>query len=672
MFQNMSIKCTNVLIGLLITFLILFEMSFLSSSHITFTVNISIGFIVGFYIYFENRILPALFIATILSRCIGSILFNDFSLIVSISHTLIYTSFVSVLTFGISYTLKRFDCAFPNTIEKAVKYVLLVGIVTTVSSLLPASLHMLESQVSLISEARVFIKPTTMGIGIFTTLIIFSSHYDTPIGKHKESIASYIIFLLVFNTITFFTFQSSILNNEFIYVTPVLLVLFMVHAFVFNFRLLILSSMSYIFSYSFFLFMYTPSNADSLIFSFNVILISILVVTILTKVLIARTEAHAGNVEASNIKLEDMMNSTFDLFKIEDFIKNDQEGYVDTYLSNVFEIVLQLFNKIDSGICIRTEKNSIHIINSKGYKSNSLNTLNIKRDKMHWNINSPVFSTKPNNFYDLIVDPELKLFMETIPSIKESIRFAVPLGNNEFGGFIMDIHKGSSEHFTPTDHDNISHLQKMLISFYDKNQLTLKNTNLKDDIVLSLIRTLELFDQYTGGHSEEVADLSKMIALKLDIPTENVYNVYWAGIVHDIGKIGVDPSIINKQTRLTIEEYEQVKLHTLDGYSILNRSEDLKEIAILVRHHHEWWNGQGYPDKIKQNDIPLGSQILQVADSVSSMATKRSYSDIKTMNEIKSELELYSSTQFSPVVVKAMIELINEGHVSAYYNSRRK
>lgn len=672
MFKNMSLKKTNILIGLLITSLIFFEMSFLSNSNIVFTVNVSIGFIVGFYICYENKILPGLLISTIVARYVGGILFNDFSLLTSIPHTLIYSTFVGALTFGLSYAFKHFDCALPNTLPKALRYILLIGVVTSITSLLPASLHMFLGDVELIPEARAFIKPTTMGIGIFTTLIIFSSKYDTPIGKHKESMASYIIFLVMFNMVTVFTFQSSILYDEYIYVTPVMLVLFMTHAFIFNFRLLILSSISYIFYYSIILYMYSPPNTESLIFSFNVIVVSILVVTIISKVLISSTDEHAKNVEHSNSKLEDMMNSTFDLFKIEDFIKNDQEGYVETYLSNVFEIVLQLFNKIDSGICIRTEKNSIHIVNSKGYKTNSLNTLDIKRDKMQWNIEKPIFSRKTNEFYDLLIDPEFRHSMETIPSVKESIRFAVPLGNNEFGGIIMDIKQGSKEHFTETDIDNISHLQKMLISFYDKNQLSLRNTNLKDDIVLSLIRTLELFDQYTGGHSEEVADLSKLIAQKLELPTEDIYNIYWAGIVHDIGKIGVDPAIINKQTRLTIDEYEQVKLHTLDGYSILNRSEDLKEIAILVRHHHEWWNGQGYPDKIEQSDIPFGSQILQVSDSVSSMATKRSYSEIKTMNEIKSELKLYSGTQFSPIVVKAMIELINEGHISAYYNSRRK
>jgi HD-GYP domain-containing protein (c-di-GMP phosphodiesterase class II) len=672
MFNGMSLKNKNILIGVLVFGLIIFEMSFLTNPDIIFTVNISIGFLVGFYICFGRDVLPGLFLSTISARFIGGILFNGFDVITSLPHTFVYLSFASLLTFGIAFALKVFNCSLPNTFRKAFKYVLIVGILSTVASVLPTIFHTITSDVDFFSELRLFVKPTTMGIGIFTTLIIFSSKYDTFVGMFKESALVYFSFLIIFNVITFFTFQSSIVNDNFNYIAPIMLVLFMIHAFIFNFRLLILSSISYIFYYSLLIHVYPQTDISTMVFSFNLLIVSILVVAIFSKVLIVKIQSHSKEVEETNEKLESMMKSTFDLFKIEEFIDKEQDAYVDTYLINVFNIVLQLFTKIDSGLCLKTDKNDVHFISSQGYEVTSLNTWNVKKDKINWDFDYPVHSQETNLLYKRIIDADYVLFEDTIPSIKESIHFGIPLGNNEFGGISIDIHEGSKEVFTDKDIENISHLQKMLISFYDKNQLSLRNANLKDDIVLSLIRTLELFDQYTGGHSEEVADLSKLIANEMGVPSTDVYNIYWAGIVHDIGKIGVDPAIINKKSRLTLEEYEEVKLHTLHGYSILNRSEDLKEIALLVRHHHEWWNGHGYPDKIKQNVIPFGSQILQVADSVSSMATKRSYSDIKTMNQIKEELILYSGTQFSPKVVEAMINLINNGHISNYYNSRRK
>jgi len=176
-----------------------------------------------------------------------------------------------------------------------------------------------------------------------------------------------------------------------------------------------------------------------------------------------------------------------------------------------------------------------------------------------------------------------------------------------------------------------------------------------------MVRTIELFDAYTGGHSEQVAYLAFQLALKLNLSRKQATEIYWAGIVHDIGKIGVGYEIINKKGKLSAEEYEAIKMHPVYGYDIIIKSQELKEIALLVRHHHEWYNGSGYPDGIKTNDIPYSAQILTVADAVSSMSTSRPYSNIKDNDLIIKELELYSDSQFNPKIAKAMIELIKDG-----------
>ena len=200
--------------------------------------------------------------------------------------------------------------------------------------------------------------------------------------------------------------------------------------------------------------------------------------------------------------------------------------------------------------------------------------------------------------------------------------------------------------------------------------MNFKNNSLKNDIVLSLIRTLELYDHYTGGHSEEVAYLAERIAKRMGLDEKEVYNIYWAGIVHDIGKVGIPSDIINKPDKLTLEEYTQIKDHPLFGYQILSKSEDLKEIALLVKHHHEWWNGEGYPDNLKLDKIPLGSQILCICDAVSSMATKRPYTLVKSSREIIKELQLYIGIQFSPIPTEAMIEFIEEGLLDEFYKDK--
>jgi HD-GYP domain-containing protein (c-di-GMP phosphodiesterase class II) len=254
--------------------------------------------------------------------------------------------------------------------------------------------------------------------------------------------------------------------------------------------------------------------------------------------------------------------------------------------------------------------------------------------------------------------------------LKESVRFVVPLNNNQYGGISLDIMKDSLDSFSKADLENIKHLQQLLISFYERNELLLQNSSLKDDIVYSLIKTLEIYDHYTGGHSEDVAYFSKLIAEHLNLSSKEIYNIYWAGIVHDIGKIGVSPGIINKDGKLTLEEYNEVKNHSKLGHSILSQSNELKDIALLVRHHHEWFNGSGYPDGLKGKDIPFGSQILCVADAVSAMATNRSYQKKKSLEEIKEELLLYKNVQFNKEIVDMMIHLIDQGIIKRYYQER--
>jgi len=156
----------------------------------------------------------------------------------------------------------------------------------------------------------------------------------------------------------------------------------------------------------------------------------------------------------------------------------------------------------------------------------------------------------------------------------------------------------------------------------------------------------------------------------MKLSKEEIYNAYWSGIVHDIGKVGIPSEIINKPEKLSLEEYTQVQDHPIYGYQILKKSEDLKEIALYVKHHHEWWNGEGYPDNLKGEEIPLISQILVVSDAVSSMATKRPYTSVKSSNEILKEIELYMGIQFAPRPAKAMIEFIKEGSLDEFYKDK--
>ncbi|MFW6022286.1 MAG: HD-GYP domain-containing protein [Halanaerobiaceae bacterium] len=180
---------------------------------------------------------------------------------------------------------------------------------------------------------------------------------------------------------------------------------------------------------------------------------------------------------------------------------------------------------------------------------------------------------------------------------------------------------------------------------------------LQEEVIISLTKILEFHDQYTGGHSKKVADLTRAISIKMGLEDQEIERSYWAGIVHDIGKILVPDKILNKNSKLTDEEYEIIKKHCYWGYQTLLQSKKLSDIAKYVLYHHERWDGNGYPDGLKGNEIPLISQIICLADSWDAMTSDRSYRRALTEDEAMNEVINNRGKQFSPEIVDEFLNL---------------
>lgn len=146
-----------------------------------------------------------------------------------------------------------------------------------------------------------------------------------------------------------------------------------------------------------------------------------------------------------------------------------------------------------------------------------------------------------------------------------------------------------------------------------------------ESMIQSLASALDAKDAYTSGHSNRVADLSYELASRLGYGDSDLANIRMGGILHDIGKIGVDDSVLRKPSRLTDEEFEQIKRHPVLGYEILKGIEQFRSILPAVRHHHESWDGTGYPDGLAGDAIPRDAQIIAVADAFDAMTSDRPY-----------------------------------------------
>jgi putative nucleotidyltransferase with HDIG domain len=196
-------------------------------------------------------------------------------------------------------------------------------------------------------------------------------------------------------------------------------------------------------------------------------------------------------------------------------------------------------------------------------------------------------------------------------------------------------------------------------------QLNQKNQELRTayiQTIRALAEAIDAKDAYTRGHSERVAVYASRIARQMGMRKEMIERVYFAGLLHDVGKIGVPDAIITKPAKLNEEEYREIKKHPEIGAKILEPVEFLHNIVPCVRHHHEWFDGsdRGYPDQLIGDSIPLPSRVILVADTVEAMTSDRPYRNALDLDVVVAELNKFSGSQFDPVVVQAFLGLLEE------------
>lgn len=181
----------------------------------------------------------------------------------------------------------------------------------------------------------------------------------------------------------------------------------------------------------------------------------------------------------------------------------------------------------------------------------------------------------------------------------------------------------------------------------------------KQDVINMLIQTIEKKDTYTSGHSNRVSLYSLLIAHQIELSYKEKDKLSQAALMHDIGKIFTPKSILQKKGKLTDEEYVEVQEHAHHGWEMLKEIRLFKEHATIVRHHHEWYDGSGYPDALKGYNIPLLSRIIAIADAFDAMTSQREYQRSYSYEEAYKELQRCSGTQFDPQLVPVAIKAFN-------------
>lgn len=173
--------------------------------------------------------------------------------------------------------------------------------------------------------------------------------------------------------------------------------------------------------------------------------------------------------------------------------------------------------------------------------------------------------------------------------------------------------------------------------------------------------TIEAKDSYTRGHSSRVAYYARSLARVMGLSEEDQQNVYFSAVLHDVGKIGISDTILNKPGRLTDEEMDIMRTHAAKSAEILKGFDSVPFICETLRHHHEWYNGEGYPDHLKGKEIPLFSRIIVVADCFDAMTSDRCYRSKLPIEKAVEKLKAGAGTQFDPDIIPYMLDLISEG-----------
>ncbi len=362
-------------------------------------------------------------------------------------------------------------------------------------------------------------------------------------------------------------------------------------------------------------------------------------------------------IESFN-NVEEVSNKLEQIISLSSKLTSESTKKDSTFLSDVLHIAKDILPESDYGAIFTVENGKWIYQDSIGHDLKILQSLDLKEEYL-------VTPDEPTVIYDLnkfenrdFPEDIAKKFVEATKPVKSTILHPLKIDDEVIGGIALDIAKDSNKEFSPQSFKIFNAFGNLITAFLVNHKYIEEKDDFQKDLIISIINLLEIHDKYTKGHSENVALLSRKIAIKMNLPEYEIKKIYWTGLIHDIGKIVIDNKILNKPGKLTDEEFEIIKKHPEFGYQTLQHSEKLKDMATNIRAHHERFDGKGYPLGLKGYKIPLIARIICVADTWDAMTSNRSYRKPLPREVALTEIIKNSGTQFDPEIVDAFLELI--------------
>ncbi len=309
--------------------------------------------------------------------------------------------------------------------------------------------------------------------------------------------------------------------------------------------------------------------------------------------------------------------------------------------------------------------NELYVEVHRGFDNDSINDFRLKLGE---GIAGKAAAThKPIRLDDTGTSKDYQDFGQL--SARNLTLMSAPLVNkdNLIGVINCERKKDKKGPFTSDNLDLLETLASQASIAIENARLYHNLLNVYLETIRSLAAAIDAKDSYTHGHSRRVTDLSVGIALEMNLPKSEVDTIRHASLLHDVGKIGISEKILLKPGRLTDDEFETIKSHPYIGAGILNSIEFLHSVCEIIKHHHERYDGKGYPDKLAGEEIPLGARIICVADSFDAITSCRPYRKPLTFDEATEEVKRCSGTQFDPEVAAAFVRLRTSKHCPPWF-----
>jgi len=355
--------------------------------------------------------------------------------------------------------------------------------------------------------------------------------------------------------------------------------------------------------------------------------------------------------------LEDRIGELHAIFEIDKAITSAVD--LDQVLQQIVQMSIGLFDaKVSSLMLLDEESQELVMAASHGLSEEYVNKGNIKVGESI--AGRVVKEGRPIAVKDITTDPR-HIYSDYARREGLSSLLSVPLSLKDKVIGVLNI-------YTDEPHDFTAHEINLFTSLASQAAIAIENARLFEsleeiylDVITALASAIDARDSYTHGHSHRVTEYAVLIAEELGLPPEEVDIIRNASILHDVGKIGIKEEILKKPGKLTEEETREMQYHPFIGTRILQSVKLLEPVLPLVYHHQEKYDGSGYPEGLKGEEIPLGARIIAVCDAFEAMTSDRPYRKALPVEKALEELRNESGRQFDPQVVEVFFRLVDSG-----------